>query len=110
MVIIQKKSWNWWHYYKNEPNNNLTDSESFKSKIKITGNAPTDGITKNIETIVSLIHLSNFWRTLEMPLINCQVNPILTWLSICAITNSAGARTFVITDTKLYVLVVTLSK
>ena len=44
-----------------------------------------------------------------MPLINCEVNLILTWSSTCVITNSDGAGTFAITDTKLYVPVVTLS-
>ena len=44
-----------------------------------------------------------------MPLINCEVNLILTWSSTCVITNSRGAKTFAITDTKLYVPVVTLS-
>ena len=43
-----------------------------------------------------------------MLLINCEVNLILTWSSTCVITNSAGAGTFAITDTKLYVPVVTL--
>ena len=59
--------------------------------------------------MVPLKYLSNFWRTLEMPLINCEVNLILTWPSTCVITNSTGAGTFEITDTKLYVPVVTLS-
>ena len=56
--------------------------------------------------------LSNFWRTLEMPLINCEVNLILTWSSTCVIISSASANqkaTFEITDTRLYVPVVTLS-
>ena len=44
-----------------------------------------------------------------MHLINCEVNLILTWPSTCVITNSTGAGTFAITDTKLYVPVVTLS-
>ena len=44
-----------------------------------------------------------------MPLINCEVNLILTWSSTCIITNSTGARSFAITDTKLYAPVVTLS-
>ena len=44
-----------------------------------------------------------------MPLINCEVNLILTWSSSCVITDSNGAGTFEITDTKLYVPVVTLS-
>ena len=44
-----------------------------------------------------------------MPLINCEVNLILTWSPTCVITNSTGAGKFTITDTKLYVPVVTLS-
>ena len=56
-----------------------------------------------------LKYLSNFWRTLEMPLINSEVNLILTWSSTCVITDSNGAGTFKISDTKLYVPVVTLS-
>ena len=59
--------------------------------------------------MVPLKYLSNFWRTLEMPLINCEVNLILTWSSTCVVTDSNGAETFAITDTKLYVPVVTLS-
>ena len=72
-------------------------------------------LTKNLEIIVPLKYLSNFWRTLEMPLINNEVNLILTWsrdirgLEVCAITNSTGAGKFAVTETKLYVLVVTLS-
>ena len=54
-------------------------------------------------------YLSNFWRTLKMLLINCEVNLILTWSSTCVITNSTGAGRFAITDTRLYVPVVTLS-
>ena len=64
---------------------------------------------KNVEILVPLKYLSNFWRTLEMPLINCEVNLILRWSSTCVITDSNGAGTFEITDTKLYVPVVTLS-
>ena len=44
-----------------------------------------------------------------MPLINCEVNLILTWSKDCVITNSTGERKFAITETKLYVPVVTLS-
>ena len=98
-----------WQFYKDEPNYNSTDFESFKSKIKIIGNTPTDGNTKDVETIMLLKHLSNFWRTLEMPLINCEVNLILKWSPTCVITNSSGAGRFAITDTQLYVPVVTLS-
>ena len=98
-----------WQYYKDEPGDNLADSESFKSSVKITGNTPNSGNTKDVEVIVPLQYLSNFRKTLEMPLINCEVNLILTWSSTCVITNSKGAGKFAITDTKLYVPVVTLS-
>ena len=75
--------------------------KSFKSKIKIRGNTPDDGNSKDVEIIVPLKYLTNFLRTLEIPLINCEVNLILTWSSTCIITNSTGAGTFEITDTKL---------
>ena len=54
--------------------------------------------------MVPLKYLSNFCRTLEMPLINCEVNLILT--STCVITNSNGAGTLAITNKKLHVPVV----
>ena len=104
-----KTSGSLWQYYRDEPNNILAHSESFKSKIKITGKIPNNDNKKDVEIMVSLKYLSNFWRTLEILLINCEVNLILTWSSTCVITNSNGAGTFAITDTKLYVLVVTLS-
>ena len=98
-----------WQYYKDEPNDNIADSESFKSKVKITGKTPNDGNTKDVEIIVPLRYLSNFWRTLQMPLINCEVNLILTCSRDCVITNFEGEGKFAITETKLYVPVVTLS-
>ena len=79
------------------------ESESFKSKIKITEKTPVNNNEKDVEIIVQLKYLNNFWRTLEMPLINCEVNLIFTWSSTCVITNSNGAGRFAITDTKLYV-------
>ena len=66
--------------------------------------------------------MSYFWRTLNMPLINCEVSLTLTWSENCVITSverrvitntrrdtSPANATFKITDTKLYVPVVTLS-
>ena len=111
-----------WQYYKEIParnnnNNNaiiiftednLTDSFSFKAKI--TGQTGNNG-RKDVEIMVPLKYLSNFWRTLEMPLINCEVNLILTWSSTCvlaAVGDANQAATFAITNTKLYVPVVTL--
>ena len=62
-----KKCESLWQYYRDEPNNNLADSEPFKSKIKITGKTPNDCNEKDVEIMVLLKYLSNFWRTLEMP-------------------------------------------
>ena len=56
---------------------------NFKSKIKITGKTPAAGNTKYVEINVLLKYSNNFWRTFEMPLINCKVNLILTWSSTC---------------------------
>ena len=78
--------------------NNLTDSFNFK--LKMTGQTGDDG-TKNVEITVPLKYLSNFWRTLEMPLINCEISFILTWSSNCAVvsTNVTNQNaTFAITD------------
>ena len=98
-----KTSGSLWQYYKDDP-----DSESFKSKIKIAGKTP-DGNTKHVKITVPLKYLSNFWRALEMPLINCEVNLIWKWSSTCVFTNSTGEGIFAITDRKPYVPVVTLS-
>ena len=109
MIVIQKPPKSLWQYYKDDPNDNLTDSELFKSKVKITGNTPNNGNTKDVKKIVLLKYLSNFWRTLEMSLINFEVNLILTWSKDCVITNSTGEGKFAKTETKLYIPVVTLS-
>ena len=59
--------------------NNVTDS--FNYKVKFTGQTENNG-TKDVEIMVPLKYLSNFWRTLEMPLISCEVNLILTWSTL----------------------------
>ena len=111
-----------WHYQRDEPllnaNGAIADflvdnnsSASFKFKTKIAVRIGDDG-TKNVKIIVPLKYLSNFWRTLEMPLINCEINLILTWSNRCFIIDNLIASqepTFTITDTKFYVPVVTLS-
>ena len=104
-----KTSESLWQYNKDDPNDNMADSESFKYKVKITGKTSDDGNIKDVEIIVPLKYLSNFRRTLEMRLINCEVNLELTWSRDSVITNSNGAGKFAITETKLYVPVVTLS-
>ena len=77
-----KTSGSLWKYYKNEPNDNIADSESFKSKVKITGKTAADRNIRDVEIIVLSKYLSNFCRTLEMPLINCEVNLILTYFGL----------------------------
>ena len=53
-------SGNFWQYYKDEPNDSLAESESFKYKVKITENTPNNGNTKDVEIIAPLKYLSNF--------------------------------------------------
>ena len=101
-----KTSGSLWQHYRDEPNDNLTYSESLKSRIKITENDSAGGNIENVEIVVPLKYFSNFWRTIEMLLINCEVNLILTWSSTCVITISSGSGRFEITDTKLFVSVV----
>ena len=79
-------------------------------KQKTTGQTNDDGRI-NVEIMVPLKYLSNIWRTLEMPLINCEVELILNWSANCVIiyTNVNQVPTFTITETNLHVPVVTLS-
>ena len=87
----------------------ITGSKSFKSKARITGRMPADVDTKYIEIAVSLKQFSNFWRTLEISLINFEINLVLASLANYVITNSTNEGAFTITDTKLYFRVVSLS-
>ena len=57
----------------------------------MTGNTPVAGNREYVEMIVPLKYLNKIWRTLEMPLINCEIKLILTWSSTCFITDSIGA-------------------
>ena len=124
-----------WNYYRDEPNSGLGDdynnisysiknSKSFDYKTSITGKLGDNNRTKeNVKIVVPFKYLSNFWRTLDMPLINCEVSLILTWSENCVITskatrdaaptvdaiNNPTGAIFKIRETKLYVPVVTLS-
>ena len=64
---------------------NLTDSFNFK--VKMAGQTGDNG-TKNVEIIIPLKYLRNFWRTLEMPLINCEITLLLTWSTSCVIVST----------------------
>ena len=123
-----KRSGNSWQYCKDIPalndagaivyfnGNNETDSFNFKTKI--TGKTASNNNDGNIagrvdvEIMVPLKYLSNFWRTLEMPLNNCENEVIFTWSRNSVVISSNIADqilTFTITETTLYVPVVTLS-
>ena len=67
----------------------------------ILGKTSPSCSTKDIEIAIPLKILSNFWRSRERPLINCEMNLILTLSSTCVITDSTAAGTFAVTDTKL---------
>ena len=78
-----------WNYYKDEltsstDNDNITrsilNSESFEYKANFTESGVTHhNLTKNnVKIVIPLKHLSNFWRNLNIPLINCEIELILT--------------------------------
>ena len=103
-----KTSGSLWQYCKDIPavNNNgdIVDfnganaTDSFNFKAKITGQTDDDGEINNVEIMVPLKYLNNFWRTTEMPLINFEVNIILTWSKNCVIvyTNVANLDSYFI--------------
>ena len=88
------------------------NSSSFKYKISLLGNpVVADNIARrSVKVVVPLKYLSNFFRSLEMPLINCKIKLNLTWKKECVLSTGNGDALFIINDTKLYVPVVTLSK
>ena len=101
----------------NMNNGNIADitttySSSFKYKSSILGDlvaAGANGVLKNAKIVVPLKYLCNFFRSLEMPLINCKIHLELNWTKDYIMSSVAGATTFKITSTKLYVPIVTLS-
>ena len=128
-----------WNYYRDEPSstigaNNIThsilNSKSFDYKANFMENGVThDNLTKNdVKVVIPLKHLRNFWRHLNIPLINCEVELISTWFKNCVLIDKSKREAdynadpnvyeidspenalFKITDKKLFVPVVTLSK
>ena len=98
---------------------NDDNASSFKYKASLITNTKADGTKNGVKIVVPLKYLSNSWRLLEMPLIDCKVKLSLKWIENCVLTTAeAGANadstvadnaTFEITDAKLYVPVVILS-
>ena len=128
-----------WNYYRDEPSStiganiithSILNSKSFDCKANFMENGVThDNLTKNdVKVVVLLKHLSNFWRHLDIPLINCEVELILTWFKNCVLIDKSTREDiydtdpnvyeidnpenvkFKITDVKLFVPVVALSK
>ena len=111
-------SGNLWQFKRDEvPANNadltINNSQSFKYKAALLGKTAdavnnTNSSVKEAKIVVPLKYLSNFWRSLEMPLINCKVYLELNWIEDCILSSAGNTAKFAITDTKLYVPIVTL--
>ena len=129
------------NYYRDEPNEDTVDeddgdvnisirnSKSFDYKAKIVGSLAAGELEKDdVEIAIPLKYLGNFWRSLDIPLINCEITLILSWYKKCVLVGkalrnapnpqpnppiaaieSAASAKFEITDCKLYVIVVALS-
>ena len=86
-----------WSFKRDEVTNNNADvtndnnSPSFKYKASIIGNTEANGTKNGVKIAVPLKYLSNFWRSLEMPLINCKVELSLNWIENCVLTTSGNA-------------------
>ena len=84
--------------------NDLTSntSSSFKYKVKVLDNPVLDGniAKRSVKVVVPLKYLSNFFRSLEMPLINCKIKLNLTWKKECVLSTDAGDAVFIINETK----------
>ena len=93
------------------------NAPSFKYKGNLIANTEADGTKKGVKIALPLKYLSNFWRSLEVPMINWKVELSLKWIENCVLTTAeiganadatgADGATFEITDAKLYVPVVT---
>ena len=110
-------------------NNKTATSISFKYKTKIIGSTSDNASRLNAEVVVPLKYLSNFWRSLDLLLINCEIELDFSWSRNCVIseilrtfravpntnpiwyeaTSQTTSATFQINNAKLYVPVVTLS-
>ena len=98
---------------------NDDNAPSFKYKSSFITNTDADGTKKGVKIALPLKYLSNFWRSLEMSLINCKVELSLKWIENCVLTTGttsanadatgADSATFEVTDAKLFVPIVTLS-
>ena len=141
MKIYRKTTGSLFNYYRDEPNSgtdgggvnvisySIKGPASLDYKTSITGKLEGDDVEKHVEIAVPLKYLGNFWRNLDMPLINCEVSLTLSWSKYCVLTSKATRNapkpqlntpvvdinnlintTFTIIDCTLHVPVVTLSE
>ena len=92
----------------------IDNSQSFKYKAALLGKTAnlvnnTNISVKDSKIVVPLKYLSNFWKSLEIPLINCKVYLELNWTENCILPSAGNSAKFEITDAKLHVPIVTLS-
>ena len=92
----------------------INDSQLFKYQAALAGKKSAnakDGYSfvEDTKIVLPLKYLSNFWRSLEMPLINCKVYLELNWIEDCILSSARKAAKFKITDSKLRVSIVTFS-
>ena len=132
----EKTSGSLFNYYRDEPNEaevanengainiSIRNSKSFDYKTKIVGTLAANVLEKEVTIAIPLKYLGNFWRSLDIPLINCEITLILSWYNECVLVgraergppaaaanhiNSPTDAKFEITNCKLYVPMVTLS-
>ena len=92
----------------------INNFQLFKYKAALLGKTAdainnTNSSVKEAKIVVPLKYLSNFWRSLEMPLINGKVCLKLNWIEDCILSSAGDTAKFTVTDTKLHVSIVTLS-
>ena len=96
-------------------NDDLTidNSQSLKYKTALVRKTANHNNGKSsvedTKIVVPLKYLSNFWRSLEMPLINCKVHLELNWIKDCILSSAGKSAKFEIIDAKLHVPIVTWS-
>ena len=112
-------SWSLWQFKRDEvPNNNagltIDNSQSFKYKAALLGKTANavnnaDSFVKDTKIFVPLKYLSNFWRSLEIPSINCKVYLELNQIEDCIFSSAGNTAKIAITDAKSHVPIVPLS-
>ena len=85
-----------WGFKRDEIVNNAgvtndDNAPSFKYKASIIGNTEDNGRKNGVKIAVPLKYLSNFWKSLEIPLINCKVELSLNWIERCLLTVANNA-------------------